>query len=171
MSYSLRLTAKVLLYAPSHRQDSTYHGLLYTSRAVLAGTRNSSMGPHKGSDNPSLNALLPITKLKTFIFQINNHLSTFLFILSVMAKDCRGPSSTSLNSHGNIYIYIRYYDTNDVASDDPSWATHLSHTWHLNHSSPVWTNECFSKSHFWVKRSPAYGFHKCMRNEKRFLKT
>ena len=27
------------------RQDDTYHGLCYTSRGVLAGTRNSSMGP------------------------------------------------------------------------------------------------------------------------------
>ena len=40
-----RLTARVLLYAPSHRQDNTYHGLCYTSRGALAGTRNSSMGP------------------------------------------------------------------------------------------------------------------------------
>ena len=32
MGYSFRLTAKVLLYAPSHKQDSTYHGLCYTSR-------------------------------------------------------------------------------------------------------------------------------------------
>ena len=33
-----------------HRQDSTYHGLCYTSRGELAGTRNSSMGPrHEGS--------------------------------------------------------------------------------------------------------------------------
>ena len=39
--YSFRLTARVLLYAPSHRQDSTYHGLCYTSRGALAGTRNS----------------------------------------------------------------------------------------------------------------------------------
>ena len=31
------------LYAPSHRQDSTYHGLCYTSRGALAGMRNSSM--------------------------------------------------------------------------------------------------------------------------------
>ena len=47
---SFRLTAMVLLYAPSHRQDSTYHGLCYTSRGALAGTRNSSMGPpHEGS--------------------------------------------------------------------------------------------------------------------------
>ena len=46
----LSITARVLLYAPSHRQDNTYHGLCYTSRGALAGTRNSSMGPpHEGS--------------------------------------------------------------------------------------------------------------------------
>ena len=28
--YSFRLTARVLLYAPSHRQDCTYHDLCYT---------------------------------------------------------------------------------------------------------------------------------------------
>ena len=50
MSYSFWLTARVLLYAPSHRQDSTYHIVCYTSRGALAGTRNSSMGPpHEGS--------------------------------------------------------------------------------------------------------------------------
>ena len=32
IGYSFRLTARVLLYAPSHRQDSTYHSLCYTSR-------------------------------------------------------------------------------------------------------------------------------------------
>ena len=45
IGYSFRLAARVLLYAPSHRQDNTYHGLCYTSRGALAGTRNSSMGP------------------------------------------------------------------------------------------------------------------------------
>ena len=50
IGYSYQLTARVLLYAPSHRQDNTYHGLCYTSRGALAGTRNSSMGPpHEGS--------------------------------------------------------------------------------------------------------------------------
>ena len=50
IGYSYRLTARVLLYAPSHRQGSTYHGLCYTSRGALAGRRNSSMGPpHEGS--------------------------------------------------------------------------------------------------------------------------
>ena len=33
--YSYRLTARVLLYAPSHRQDNTYHGLCYTSCGTL----------------------------------------------------------------------------------------------------------------------------------------
>ena len=50
IGYSFRLTARVLLYALSHRQDNTYHGLCYSSRGALAGTRNSSMGPpHEGS--------------------------------------------------------------------------------------------------------------------------
>ena len=37
ISCSYRLAARVLLYAPSHRQDNTYHGLCYTSRGALAG--------------------------------------------------------------------------------------------------------------------------------------
>ena len=62
IGYSFWLTARVLLYVPSHRQDSTYHGLCYTSCGVLAGTRNNSMGPpHEGSNRrpiaPWANAL------------------------------------------------------------------------------------------------------------------
>ena len=50
IGYSYRLTARVLLYSSSHRQDSTYHNLCYTSRGALAGMRNSSLGPpHEGS--------------------------------------------------------------------------------------------------------------------------
>ena len=37
IGYSYRLTARVLLYAPSH-------GFCYTSRGALVGMRNSSMG-------------------------------------------------------------------------------------------------------------------------------
>ena len=37
MGYSFRLTARVILYAPSHRQDSTYHSLCYTSRGWTIG--------------------------------------------------------------------------------------------------------------------------------------
>ena len=50
MGYSFRLASRFLLYASSHRQDTTYHSLCYTSRGALAKTRNSSMGPpHEGS--------------------------------------------------------------------------------------------------------------------------
>ena len=45
MGYSFHLAARVLLYVSFHRQDNTYHGLCYTSRGALAGTRNRSMGP------------------------------------------------------------------------------------------------------------------------------
>ena len=49
MCYYFRLTARVLLYAQSHRQDSTYHGLCYTSRGALAETRavDSVTGAYK----------------------------------------------------------------------------------------------------------------------------
>ena len=40
IGYSYRLTARVILYAP-------YHGLCYTSRGALAGTRNSSIHFHR----------------------------------------------------------------------------------------------------------------------------
>ena len=51
IGYSYRLTARVLLYAPSHRQDNTYHGLCYTSCGALAGTRNSSIATIQGRSN------------------------------------------------------------------------------------------------------------------------
>ena len=35
---------------PSHRQDSTYHSLCYTSCGALAEKRNSSMSPPQGID-------------------------------------------------------------------------------------------------------------------------
>ena len=53
IGYSFRLTARVLLYAPSHQQDSTYHSLCYTSREALAGTRNSSMGSPQRRIDPT----------------------------------------------------------------------------------------------------------------------
>ena len=40
VGYFFRLAARVLLYAPSHRQNSTYN-----SHGALAGKKNSSMGP------------------------------------------------------------------------------------------------------------------------------
>ena len=48
IGYSFRLTARVILYAPSHRQDSTYHGLCYTSRGALAGTNTGMVATGQG---------------------------------------------------------------------------------------------------------------------------
>ena len=72
MGYSFQLTARVILYAPSHREDSTYHSLCYTSRGALAGMKNNSMGPlHEGSIRrpiaPSANVLL---QMKTLFFSM-----------------------------------------------------------------------------------------------------
>ena len=55
IGYSYRLTARVLLYAPSLRQDNTYHGLCYTSRGALAGTRNICGRKEMFSFNDALN--------------------------------------------------------------------------------------------------------------------
>ena len=42
--HGLLLAARVLLYAPSHTQDSPYRGLCYTSRNTLAPMNRSLMG-------------------------------------------------------------------------------------------------------------------------------
>ena len=48
LGLSFRLTARVLLYAPSYRrQDSTYHDLCYTSCGALAGTHNHTTPTEK----------------------------------------------------------------------------------------------------------------------------
>ena len=86
IGYSYRLTARVLLYAPSHIQDDTYHGLCYTSRGALAGTRNSSMGPrHEGSIRRPTSAFRCIVTTRKVVHQLINK----LFILSeqVMGAD------------------------------------------------------------------------------------
>ena len=71
IGYCYRLTARAILYAPSHRQDSTYHDLCYTSRGALAGTRNSSMGPPTQSIRrpiaPWANAL-PLSYVPLLVF-------------------------------------------------------------------------------------------------------
>ena len=101
IGYSYRLTARVLLYALSHRQDNTYHSLCYTSRGALAGTRNSSMGPpHEGSIRrpiaPCANALplsyVPLlgnkSSYKTWLYMYNNGLGYSTFTLSFVVVFC-----------------------------------------------------------------------------------
>ena len=50
MGFSFQLAARNFLYAPSHRQDSTYHGLFYTVRGVLTEMRNGSTKMEQSDD-------------------------------------------------------------------------------------------------------------------------
>ena len=96
IGYSFRLKARVLLYAPSHRQDSTYHSLCYTIRGALAGTRNSSMGsPHEGSIRrpiaPWANALTTELHLapswaKQTLYLITNEIHFYLRLCGVLGR-------------------------------------------------------------------------------------
>ena len=83
MGYSFWLTARVLLYAPSHRQDSTYHSLCYTSHGALAGMRNSPMvHPMKvQSDDPSHHEwmLLPRSYILLLISKYICSLSNYIY--------------------------------------------------------------------------------------------
>ena len=71
IGYSFRLTARVLLYAPSHRRDSTYHGLCYTSRGALAGTRNSSTKKNPTFTSNKLLNILILQRPLHFISTLN----------------------------------------------------------------------------------------------------
>ena len=76
IGYSYRLTARVLLYAPSHRHDNTYHSLCYTSRGALAGTRNSSMGP-PWTINPTTHRTMSERSYQEENVLFNDALNTF----------------------------------------------------------------------------------------------
>ena len=82
IGYSYRLTARVLLYAPSHRQDNTYHGLCYTSHGALAGTRN------RKTKNCLFNHTLNTFQLDLYVRHVINTEETYysqhIFINSCM---------------------------------------------------------------------------------------
>ena len=110
IGYSYRLAARVLLYAPSHRQDNTYHGLCYTSRGALAGTINSSMGsPHEGSvwrpTAPCVNALplsyVPLQQLK------NEHTYIIIFIKNSLTKQNPTYKETTKHMYSELHkVYV-----------------------------------------------------------------
>ena len=90
IGYSYRLTAMVLLYAPFHRQDSTYHGLCYTSRVALAGTRNANSRSFRSPNFYSTDNILQ--------YSVTSKPSTELF-----------PSHPSLtHSNGNSWLCQKY---------------------------------------------------------------
>ena len=81
IDYSFWLTARVLLYAPSHRQDNTYHSLCYTSRGALIGTHHER-------------TLLP-RKLNFWLLSLPCWKNSFPFCFS--CKDNSGSSIANLS--------------------------------------------------------------------------
>ena len=147
IGYSYRLTARVILYAPSHRHDNTYHGLCYISRGALAWTRNSSMGPpHEGSIRrpiaPWTNALplsyvpLPMKEEWHILNYCGNNQvdiltsSYMIFFLSettykLLYRLCLLHTTNQLAVWANLYTYI------------------LAACWHLHRAVVRWLEYCF----------------------------
>ena len=73
MRYSFLVAASDLLYAPSHRQDSTYHSPCYTNCGSQTEIRNSSLGPPR-----AINPVTPCTS--------SGHSSTELHPVNVLSS-------------------------------------------------------------------------------------
>ena len=138
MGYSFRLKVRVLLYAPCHRQDSTYHGLCYTSRGTLAGTRNSSMGPpHEGSIQRPIaswaNALTMELHLATLY--IRDSLEIIMLFWGYR-----------INTHLFYRIYSSFLEQNKLLHSTKMWRTVII-DWQCSH----WGEGSFLKMYEWVK--------------------
>ena len=107
MGYSFQLTARFLLYAPSHRQDNTYHSLCYTSRGALAGMRNSS--------NPGqIHEVLPRGMLKCQVDIDMKHiykLKTNVKTLSSIYWSCISECVLVVQEERKETVYLMTYST------------------------------------------------------------
>ena len=79
IGYSFCFAARILLYAPSHRQDSTYHSFCYTSLGALAGTRNSSMGPLMNLRTMSQSCSTGVVEGRKEMFYLTTHSAHFIY--------------------------------------------------------------------------------------------
>ena len=103
MGYSFRLTARVLLYPQSHRQDSRYHGFCYTSCGALVGTRNRSMGPsHEGSIR---RPIAPWENTMTCIYMYI-YIFIYLFIYLFIYFGPVTPTVILLDNYRSLYIFL-----------------------------------------------------------------
>ena len=64
-------------YASSHRQDSTYHVLYYTSRGAVAEMRNGSMDPPWGIDPRTHHTMSGHSTTKLQKYQAINSISQY----------------------------------------------------------------------------------------------
>ena len=100
MGYSFRLAARGILYAPSHRQDSTYHGLCYTSLGALAGTTISGFTTKERSDYPLHHERMLLPRSYTSLLCNPSHhvrtLSPLSYTSLVCKVQCTGMEQLSL---------------------------------------------------------------------------
>ena len=72
------LASRVLLYAPSHRPDSTYHSFCYTSHGAPVGKRKNSM------DKPwGINSMTHCTTSRRFTMELDIYDAVNTFLLMV----------------------------------------------------------------------------------------
>ena len=95
MSYSFWLAARAILYAPFHRQDSTYHSICYTSCGALAAVTNRI--PPRGIDLMT-NCIMSGLFDNDGMFDVR-WIMLFVFVCGRSWRTratCARPSSTSL---------------------------------------------------------------------------
>ena len=77
MCYFLQLAAKYLLYAPTHREDSIYHSVSYTSCGILAGMSKYKLDEAGLVGNSFTSCTAVQTSIKGFCFLLLSKLQTY----------------------------------------------------------------------------------------------
>ena len=121
IGYSYRLTARVLLYAPTQGQDNTYHGLCYTSRGALAGTRNSSMVTNLYLKIIPLNGNIP--SLKSNISPPPPHPPPSVSYLPALLSE--GGKWVYLRMHSKQFNMVIWHQTIQIASVETCWRHYM----------------------------------------------
>ena len=103
MDYSFRLTARVLLYAPSHRQDNTYHGICYTSRGALAQWVHSMKDR---SDDPSHHERMLLPRIYISLLQIPRLITPTIDGETDIELEITTPPSSSRLCYMRLLIYV-----------------------------------------------------------------
>ena len=105
IGYSYRLTARVLLYAPSHIQDSTYHGLCCTSRGAQALLVQSLQ-----VNNTVLSPLLLDYVYIYIHICMYKHTHIIIMLIVLVFRIARNSQFTSLASRICLNNFSYYYD-------------------------------------------------------------
>ena len=118
MGYSFRLAARVLLYVPSHRQDSTYHSLCYTGTTADGSTmkdRSDDPSHYERTLLPVFSQMIEILAIKRYMLPIGksldaNHPPTPIVIIKLMQLSTKPGFLNWCSTYVFSYIADRYWD-------------------------------------------------------------